>query len=66
MWRKIRTSPALRQIMGRSVAAYLKLVWKTQRTIIEPSDSGQTRPDLNALPSRHPITHPPIGVPAGR
>lgn len=38
MWRKIRTSPALRQFMGRSVAAYLRLVWKTQRLTIEPGD----------------------------
>jgi lysophospholipid acyltransferase (LPLAT)-like uncharacterized protein len=38
MWRKIRTSPVLRQIMGRSVAAYLRLVWKTQRLTIEPAN----------------------------
>jgi lysophospholipid acyltransferase (LPLAT)-like uncharacterized protein len=39
MWRKIRTSTALRQIIGRTVAAYLRLVWKTQRlVVIEPAD----------------------------
>lgn len=38
MWRKIRTSPALRQAIGRSVAAYLRLVWKTQRLTIEPAN----------------------------
>jgi lysophospholipid acyltransferase (LPLAT)-like uncharacterized protein len=38
MWRKIRTSPALRRFIGRSVAAYLRLVWKTQRLTIEPPD----------------------------
>jgi hypothetical protein len=31
MWRKIRTSEGFRRVLGRSVAAYLKLVWKTQR-----------------------------------
>lgn len=38
MWRKIRTSDAFRRVLGRSVALYLKLVWKTQRVILEPAD----------------------------
>jgi lysophospholipid acyltransferase (LPLAT)-like uncharacterized protein len=38
MWRKIRTSEGFRRVLGRSVAAYLKLVWKTQRVILEPAD----------------------------
>jgi lysophospholipid acyltransferase (LPLAT)-like uncharacterized protein len=38
MWRKIRTSDAFRRLLGRSVASYLKLVWKTQRVTIEPAD----------------------------
>lgn len=37
MWRKIRTSELFRRVIGRSVAAYLKLVWKTQRVTIEPA-----------------------------
>ncbi|MBX3519477.1 MAG: lysophospholipid acyltransferase family protein [Xanthobacteraceae bacterium] len=38
MWRKIRTSNAFRRILGRSVASYLRLVWKTQRVTLEPAD----------------------------
>lgn len=38
MWRKIRTSEGFRRALGRSVAAYLKLVWNTQRVILEPAD----------------------------
>lgn len=38
MWRKIRTSEIFRRALGRLVAAYLKLVWKTQRVIREPAD----------------------------
>jgi lysophospholipid acyltransferase (LPLAT)-like uncharacterized protein len=39
MWRKIRTSDFFRHLLGRTVAFYLWLVWKTQRVvIIEPSD----------------------------
>lgn len=38
MWRKIRTSEVFRRVLGRTVAAYLKLVWKTQRVTIEPAD----------------------------
>lgn len=39
MWRKIRTSDGFRRLLGRSVALYLKLVWKTQRVTIEPADA---------------------------
>jgi lysophospholipid acyltransferase (LPLAT)-like uncharacterized protein len=38
MWRKVRTSESFRRILGRTVAAYLKLVWRTQRVILEPAD----------------------------
>ncbi len=38
MWRKIRTSDTFRRILGRSVASYLRLVWKTQRVTLEPPD----------------------------
>lgn len=38
MWRKIRTSEGFRRVLGRSAAAYLKLVWKTQRVVLEPAD----------------------------
>jgi lysophospholipid acyltransferase (LPLAT)-like uncharacterized protein len=38
MWRKIRTSDTFRRLLGRSVASYLKFVWKTQRVTIEPAD----------------------------
>lgn len=38
MWRKIRTSNAFRRILGRSVASYLRLVWKTQCVTLEPAD----------------------------
>ncbi len=38
MWRKIRTSDGFRRVLGRSVAAYLKLVWKTQRVTVEPAN----------------------------
>ena len=38
MWRKIRTSDVFRRTLGRSVASYLRLVWKTQRVTVEPSD----------------------------
>lgn len=38
MWRRFRTSEAFRRVLGRSVAAYLRLVWKTQKVILEPAD----------------------------
>lgn len=38
MWRRFRTSEAFRRILGHSVAAYLRLVWKTQKVILEPAD----------------------------
>jgi lysophospholipid acyltransferase (LPLAT)-like uncharacterized protein len=38
MWRKIRTSELFRRALGRLVALYLKVVWKTQRVIREPDD----------------------------
>jgi lysophospholipid acyltransferase (LPLAT)-like uncharacterized protein len=38
MWRKIRTSETFRRVLGRSVASYLKFVWKTQRVTVEPAD----------------------------
>jgi lysophospholipid acyltransferase (LPLAT)-like uncharacterized protein len=38
MWRKIRTSDAFRRVLGRLVASYLKLVWKTKRVTLEPAD----------------------------
>ena len=38
MWRKIRTSDVFRRTLGRSVASYLRLVWKTQRVTVEPAD----------------------------
>ncbi|HRF07617.1 MAG TPA: lysophospholipid acyltransferase family protein [Xanthobacteraceae bacterium] len=38
MWRTIRTSEGFRRVLGRSVAAYLKLVWKTQRVVLEPAN----------------------------
>jgi lysophospholipid acyltransferase (LPLAT)-like uncharacterized protein len=38
MWRKIRTSEGFRRVLGRSVASYLKFVWKTQRVTVEPAD----------------------------
>lgn len=38
MWRRLRTSNLFRQILGHSVASYLRLVWKTQRVTIEPAD----------------------------
>lgn len=38
MWRRIRTSEGFRRALGRSVAAYLKFVWKTQRVTVEPAD----------------------------
>jgi lysophospholipid acyltransferase (LPLAT)-like uncharacterized protein len=38
MWRRLRTSSIVRQSIGRTVGAYLKFAWKTQRHIIEPHD----------------------------
>lgn len=38
MWRSVRKSNFMRQLLGRSVAAYLRLVWKTQRLTLEPGD----------------------------
>lgn len=38
MWRKIRRSEGFRRALGRSVASYLKFVWKTQRVTVEPAD----------------------------
>lgn len=38
MWRKIRTSEGFRRALGRLVASYLRLVWKTQRLTIEPAN----------------------------
>lgn len=38
MWRKLRTSSWFRRVLGRTVARYLRLVWKTQRLTIEPAD----------------------------
>lgn len=38
MWRKIRTSDSFRRALGRLVAGYLRLVWKTQRVTYEPAD----------------------------
>ncbi len=38
MWRKIRKSDGFRRLLGRSVASYLRLVWKTQRLTVEPAN----------------------------
>lgn len=38
MWRSLRKSNFMRQLLGRSVASYLRLVWKTQRVTLEPAD----------------------------
>lgn len=38
MWRKIRKSDGFRRALGRLVAWYLRLVWKTQRVTYEPAD----------------------------
>lgn len=38
MWRSLRKSNFTRQLLGRVVAAYLRLVWKTQRVTLEPGD----------------------------
>ncbi len=38
MWRRLRTSQTLRTVLGRSMAAYLRFVWRTQRVVMEPAN----------------------------
>ncbi|MCS0494903.1 lysophospholipid acyltransferase family protein [Ancylobacter sp. MQZ15Z-1] len=38
MWRKLRTSQAVRTALGRGMASYLRFVWRTQRVVMEPAD----------------------------
>lgn len=38
MWRRMRSSPRLRTFLGRSMAAYLRFVWRTSRVTLEPPD----------------------------
>ncbi|WP_421698836.1 lysophospholipid acyltransferase family protein [Ancylobacter sp.] len=38
MWRRLRTSPTVRTVLGRSMASYLRFVWRTQRVVMEPAN----------------------------
>ncbi|MDF2620670.1 MAG: hypothetical protein K0S00_3329 [Xanthobacteraceae bacterium] len=38
MWRRLRTSPTVRTVLGRTMASYLRLVWRTQRVVMEPAN----------------------------
>ncbi|HSI41833.1 MAG TPA: lysophospholipid acyltransferase family protein [Xanthobacteraceae bacterium] len=38
MWRTLRTYPWFRQALGRSMAGYLRFVWRTSRVVMEPVD----------------------------
>ncbi|MCJ8143461.1 lysophospholipid acyltransferase family protein [Ancylobacter sp. A5.8] len=38
MWRRMRTSRKLRTALGRSMAAYLRFVWRSSRVVMEPAD----------------------------
>ncbi|MFK8253751.1 lysophospholipid acyltransferase family protein [Ancylobacter terrae] len=38
MWRKLRSYPHVRRMLGRSMAAYLRFVWRTSRVTLEPAD----------------------------
>ncbi|ADH91267.1 protein of unknown function DUF374 [Ancylobacter novellus DSM 506] len=38
MWRRLRTSPTVRNVLGRTMASYLRLVWRTQRVVMEPAN----------------------------
>ncbi|MCK0197984.1 lysophospholipid acyltransferase family protein [Ancylobacter sp. 6x-1] len=38
MWRRLRTSPTVRSLLGRTMASYLRFVWRTNRVVMEPAD----------------------------
>ena len=38
MWKKIRDSRRLQFVLGRLLAAYLRVVWRSSRLVIEPAD----------------------------
>ncbi|MBB3770798.1 hypothetical protein FHS55_001393 [Angulomicrobium tetraedrale] len=38
MWRKLRSSQAVRTVLGRGMASYLRFVWRTQDVVMEPFD----------------------------
>ncbi|MBS7539651.1 lysophospholipid acyltransferase family protein [Ancylobacter lacus] len=38
MWRRLRTSPTVRTLLGRSMAGYLRLVWRSSRVVMEPAN----------------------------
>ncbi|MBS9477223.1 lysophospholipid acyltransferase family protein [Ancylobacter radicis] len=38
MWRRLRTSQTVRTVLGRGMAGYLRLVWRTQRVVMEPAN----------------------------
>ncbi|GAB4064760.1 lysophospholipid acyltransferase family protein [Ancylobacter sonchi] len=38
MWRKLRRSQAIRTLLGRGMASYLRFVWRSSRVVMEPAN----------------------------